>query len=108
MVNISELKVGDKIKIPKVTEDKPYIKFEINNKTGKIKLSTSSTWWGGKNSVFISSNGTSGNTCLPKDLKSYLKNFLKKQDKLLQKELKELQKRHTLYRKIYLEIEKYE
>lgn len=98
----------NKIKIPKVTEDKPYIKFEINNKTGKIILSTTSFWWGGKNSGFISSNNTTGNSCLPKDLKSYLKAFLIKKEKALQKELKLLQKQHDFYRKLYSKIDNYE
>jgi hypothetical protein len=79
------------MKIPKTSSDEPYIEFRFN-KNGKIKLSATSIWWGGKNSGFISSDGTQGNTCKPKDLDSYLKVYKEKRIKSLEKEVANLQK----------------
>jgi hypothetical protein len=79
------------MKIPNTTEDKPYIEFRIDKK-GKIKLYTTSDWWGGKNSGFISSDGTEGNTCEPKDLKAYIEAFKKRKIKNIEKEILLLQK----------------
>lgn len=79
------------MKIPKTTPAKPLIEFRIN-KDGKIKLSASSTWWGGKNSGFWSSN-TEGNTCKPEHLKSYINAFKKRKIKDIEKEILTLQKK---------------
>lgn len=76
--------------IPKTTKEKPYIEFRIDEK-GKIKLSASSNWWGGKNGGFFSSNGE-GNTCEPNDLKEYIKAFKEKKIKNIEKEILALQK----------------
>jgi hypothetical protein len=78
------------MKIPKTTIDKPYIEFRIDKK-GKIKLSASSIWWGGKNASFSSSDGTEGNTCEPKNLKSYIKAFKERKIKTIEKEILILQ-----------------
>ena len=86
------------MKVPKTTEDKPYIDFRVDKK-GKIKLSATNKWWGGKNSGFHSTDGSEGNTCEPKHLKSYIEAFknrkiknIKKEILLLQKELKKIKK----------------
>lgn len=78
------------MKIPKTTPDKPYIEFRINKK-GKIKLSASPSWWGGKNSGFISSGGEEGNTCEPKHLKAYIKAFKERKIKDIEKQITVLQ-----------------
>ena len=80
------------MKIPKVTEDEPYIEFKYN-KSGKLKLTKTLSWWGGKNSGFITSDGGEGNTCLPKDLNSYIKYFNNKKVKDIEKEIRILQKK---------------
>ena len=81
-----------KMEIPATTPDKPYIEFRID-KEGKIKLSATSGWWGGKNSRFVSSDGCEGNTAPPKQLESYIKAFKKRKIKRLEKEIVVLQKR---------------
>lgn len=78
------------MKIPKTTDVEPYIEFEIDKK-GKIKLSASSSWWGGKNGGFFSSDGD-GNTCKPSDLKEYLKAFKEKKIKKIESAILALQK----------------
>jgi len=83
------------MKIPKTTKAFPYIEFRINQK-GKVKLSTSSLWWGGINSGFITSDGIEGNTCEPKDLDKYIKAFKKKKIKEVEKEIISLQKQLEL------------
>lgn len=83
------------MKIPKTTSDKPYIEFRVNKK-GKIKLATSSSWWGGKNACFSSSDGTEGNTCEPKNLKVYIKAFKERKIKRIEKEILDLQKQLEL------------
>ena len=83
------------MKIPNTPEEKPYIEFRIDKK-GKIKLSATSTWWGGKNVGFYSSNGTEGNTCEPKHLKAYIKVFKERKIKRIEKEILTLQKQLEL------------
>jgi len=78
------------MKIPKTTIDKPYIEFRFSKK-GKLKLTTTSTWWGGKNHRFFSSDGSEGNTCLPKDLTAYIDAFKKRKIKDIEKEIASLQ-----------------
>ena len=79
------------MQIPNTTDKKPYIEFRIDKK-GKIKLSASSIWWGGKNSGFSSSDITEGNTCEPKHLKAYIKAFKERKIKNIEKEILALQK----------------
>ena len=57
--------------IPQTTKEQPYIEFIID-KLGNIKLSITSSWWGGIGHHFKSKDGI-GNTCLPKDLDRYVK-----------------------------------
>ncbi len=83
------------MKIPKVTEEEPYIEFRYT-KNGSLKLSKTSNWWGGKKEGFCCSDGSKGNTCLPKDLKSHIKYFNEKKVKEIEKEIKKLQKRLDL------------
>lgn len=78
--------------IPNTTKDKPYIEFRID-KSGKIKLSITSNWWGGRNSGFVSSDGREGNTCLPEDLETYIKFFKERKIKTIEKEIIALQKK---------------
>lgn len=78
------------MKIPKVTKNKPYIEFRINKK-GKLKLSITNIWWGGKDSGFFSSDGTEGNTCKPTNLKVYIEAFKNRKIKNIQKEIQILQ-----------------
>ena len=78
------------MKTPKTTPEKPYIEFRIH-KNGKIKLSATSSWWGGKNSGFISCNGE-GNSCEPKHLKAYIIAFKERKIKSIEKEIVLLQK----------------
>jgi hypothetical protein len=79
------------MKIPKVTEEEPYIEFRYT-KRGVLKLSKASSWWGGKNEGFSSSNGSEGNTCEPKDLDAYIKAFNTKKVKRIEKEIISLKK----------------
>jgi len=79
-------------KLPITTEDKPYIEFRVDKK-GKIKLSTSSNWWGKKGSGFVSSDGSEGFTCLPKDLESCIKAFKERKIKSIVKEINTLQQK---------------
>jgi len=79
------------MKIPKVTDDEPYIEFRYS-KTGNLKLTKTSNWYGGKNSTFSCSNGSEGNTCLPKDLDAHIKAFNNRKVRNIEKEIKSLQK----------------
>lgn len=83
------------MKIPKVTEDEPYIEFRYT-KEGVLKLSKTSSWWGGKKEGFCCSDGSEGNTCLPKDLKSHMKYFNEKKVKDIENGIKKIQKRLDL------------
>jgi hypothetical protein len=80
------------MKRPKTTKDKPYIEFRYS-KNGKLHLSATSDWWGGIQESFHCSDGSSGNTCLPKDLDRYIASFNKKKVKEIEKEIQHLQKR---------------
>ena len=60
------------MKIPKTTKEEPYIEFRFS-KSGKLSFEITSSWWSGINGGFISSDGSSGNSCLPKDLKGLKK-----------------------------------
>lgn len=80
------------MKIPKTTENEPYIEFRVDKK-GKLKLSKSSLWWGGINGSFWGSDGSQGNSCKPKDLKRCLEAFKKNKIKKLEKEVLMSQKR---------------
>lgn len=77
--------------IPNTTVDNPYIKFAFDKK-GKIKLFATSSWWGGKNSGFTSTDGTEGNSCEPNQLKAYIKAFKERKIKDIEKEISALQK----------------
>lgn len=59
---------------------------------GKMTLSASSEWWGGKNSRFVGFTGE-GNTCEPKDLELYIKVFKERKAKAIEKEILSLQKK---------------
>lgn len=78
------------MKIPKTTTENPYIEFRFNRK-GKIELSATSNWWGGKNHGFVSSDGSEGNTCPPEELDAYIKAFKSRKIKSMEKEIKTLQ-----------------
>ena len=80
------------MKIPKTTEEKPYIEFTFN-KQGKLSLNITSNWWSGKNGGFISSDGTFGNSCKPNQLNSYIEAQKKRQIKEVEQEIKQLQKK---------------
>jgi len=79
------------MKMPKTTKEKPFIEFRIDKK-GKIKLSASSNWWGGKRSSFVCSDGSEGNTCDPNDLNEYIKAFKERKIKSIEKSILLLQK----------------
>ena len=83
------------MKIPKVTEDEPYIEFRYTKK-GILKLSKTSSWWGGKNSGFSCSDGSEGNTCKPEDLDAYIKAFNTKKVKEIESEIALLQQKLKL------------
>jgi len=85
------------MKIPNTTDEKSYIEFRIDKK-GNIKLSATSSWWGGKNAGFYSSDGTGGNTCEPKHLKAYIKAFKERKIKRIEKEILTLQKQLELFK----------
>lgn len=77
--------------MPKTTPGLPYIEFRINNR-GRIKLSVTSSWYGGITAGFSCSNGDEGNTCKPKDLDKYINAFKKRKIKSIEKRIKALQK----------------
>lgn len=87
------------MKIPNTSKDKPYIEFRICG-NGNIKLSASSSWWGGKNSGFVSSDGTCGNSCEPKNLNVYVKAFKNKEIKKMKDEIFELQKKIKVFESV--------
>jgi hypothetical protein len=76
--------------IPKTTDNKPYIEFRIDKK-GKIILGITSSWWGGKNASFVSSDGSEGNSCEPRHLEAYIKAFKERKIKEIEKEIVSLQ-----------------
>lgn len=79
------------MKIPKTTPEKPYIDFSFDVH-GKLRLKATSTYWGGINCGYVSTQNREGNTCLPKDLNKYIKIFKERKIKRLTKEIKELEK----------------
>lgn len=82
-----------KIKIPKTTTEQPYIEFRFDKK-GIMTLSATSSWYGGKNSGFVSSDGSSGNSCdSAKQLNSYIEAFKLQNIKSVEKEINVLQKK---------------
>lgn len=74
------------MKIPKATEDCPFIEFRFSNR-GKLTLKAVSHWWGGINSGFHCSDGSEGNTCPPKDLERYMAKFKENKIKEIDKEI---------------------
>ena len=92
------------MKIPKTNNEKPYIEFRIDKK-GKIKLSASSVWWGGKNSSFSCSDGTEGNTCYPKHLNAYIEAFKAKKIKDIEKEISALQNQLEKIKSVFDKLE---
>ena len=78
-----------------VTEEKPYIQFEFNDK-GKLKFSISSNSWGkGGYSGYDDDDKNTliyGNTCLPKYLKRSIQSLKAHRVKAIQKEILLLQK----------------
>jgi hypothetical protein len=90
------------MKIPKTTPEQPYIRFRFNTKTGKlIKLEATSAWWGGKNSGYICTDGTEGNSCPPKQLDAYIQAYKKRKITSIEKEITKLQKQLINAKKIY-------
>ena len=87
------------MKVPKTTEDKPLIEFRFDKK-GKMKLSATNKWWGGKNFGFHSSDGSEGNTCELKYLKAYIEAFKERKIKEIEKEILLLQKELDKIKKI--------
>ena len=77
------------MEIPQTTEAKPYIEFRFDEK-GNMKLSATSSWWGGKTASFVSGDGSTGNSCLPKELNAYIKAFKSTRIKVLEQEIKNL------------------
>lgn len=88
------------MEIPKTTVAEPYIEFRFDSK-GKMTLSATSSWWGGKNSGFVSSDGTEGNSSEPKNLDAYIIAYKKKKIKDLEKEIDTLQKKLQKFKEIY-------
>lgn len=78
------------MKLPKTTEELPYIEFRFNKKGKLIKLLASNSWWGGINSGFHSSEGYEGNTCKPKDLDKYINAYKLKKVKAIENEIEVL------------------
>jgi len=90
------------MKIPQTTPEKPYILFIFVTKTGKLKkLETTAAWWGGKNSGFICSDGTEGNSCPPKQLDAYIQAYKNKKITSIEKEITKLQKQLINIKKNY-------
>lgn len=87
------------MKIPEVTKEMPFIEFLFNEK-GKLELNISNVWWGGKRGGFYRYRGRGeGNTCLPKDLESYIKSFKSRKIKEIEKEIQKLQKQLEIWKK---------
>lgn len=90
-------------KIPKPTKDQPYIEFSFSKK-GHLSLSLTNSWWGGINGGFVSSDGSSGNSCKHEvSLPRYIERFKKNKFKKIDKELERLQKER---KKIFLQVVK--
>lgn len=99
LINMVRIIKLHKMNIPTTTDDRPYIEFRIN-KYGQIKLSASESYWGGKRGGFTSSDGTEGNTCLPKDLDSYLKAFKERKIARLNKKIRDIERLKARIEKI--------
>jgi len=78
------------MKIPKTTDEKPYIEFRFDKK-GRLHLRATSNYWGGRYYGFSSSDGSKGNSCPPKELSSYIKTFKARKIKAIEKKIKALQ-----------------
>jgi hypothetical protein len=83
------------MKIPKTSVVFPYIEFRFNKK-GKLTLSTTNDWWGGKSHGFVSSDGYEGNTCPPQELDTYIQAFKERKVKAIEKEIRLLQKKSDI------------
>lgn len=89
------------IKIPKTTQEKPYIEFRFNDKGKLTKLVATELWWGGIYGGFRSTSGYEGNTCKPKDLDRYIKAFQLRNIKQVESKIKKLEKKLTELKKEY-------
>ena len=82
------------------TKEQPYIEFRFSDE-GKLSFDITSNWWGGINGGFISSDGSGGNSCLPKDLKKYIERYKKNELKKIDLEIKILvKKKETIKKKM--------
>lgn len=95
------------MKIPKVTDEKPYIEFKID-KNGKLTLSATSDWWGGKKAGFISSDGSEGNSCEPAKLQEYIESYYTRKIKNAEKQIAAHQKKinKMLLESVNIKLEK--
>lgn len=92
------------MKIPKTTKEKPYIEFRFS-KSGKLSFEITSNYWSGINGGFISSDGSSGNSCLPKNLDKYIERYKKNKVKEIDEEIKKLvKKKEQIIEKFNLNI----
>ena len=90
------------MKIPQTTPEKPLIQFKFDTKTGKLKkLEITNIWWGDKNSGFICSDGTEGNSYPPKQLDAYIQAYKNKKITSIEKEITKLQKQLINIKKNY-------
>lgn len=80
------------MKLPTTTPENPYVEFRFS-KTGKLTLTAVSNYYGGINSGFSSSDGSMGNTCLPKDLDRYIAKYKQRKIKEVEKEISDLNKK---------------
>lgn len=85
------------MKIPKTTNENPFIEF-VFSKNGVMKLSITNSWWGGINAGFYRSKGFEGNTCKPEDLDKYIKAFKNRKIKEIKKEIKNLNNKLNKYK----------
>jgi len=79
-----------KLRIPETTEEQPYIEFRFNKKGKLISLNPCGAWWGGITHGFVSTDGTEGNVCLPKDLEKFIKAYKARKVNQIQKEINSL------------------
>ena len=89
------------MKLPKTTEELPYIEFRFNKKGKLIKLLATNSWWGGINGGFSSSE-YEGNTCKPKDLDRYIKAYKLKKAKEIEKEIDTLKNKLNNIKSVWL------
>ena len=89
------------MKIPKLTEENPYIEFRITQKGKIILKSHPKSTWGGINSGFISSNREVGNVCdKPNQLNKYIKVRVTKEIRRIDKEISKLLKKREKFKNI--------